>query len=504
MAATRTLPVTELVEVQTSISAPEQSPEQHPNQILICTASVPLVSIADGVKQYNNLDEVGVDYGTISDVYNKVKIMLSQSPNIFSGNGELLIAPIKNAGHATRKRITAAIIAQPQIDAFKLISNGCITIAINDVDYLVSGIDYRNVISIDEVIARTVEALRGVCYCTRGNADQAVFESPMYGTSNFELKSTLTPPQGSTDVGNAEYFDFAAGVATAGVNSVGDKIDTVIASLIDKVKFYTIVTDQKLEPAEVIRVAEYIQTFASGSQPRIFAYAFAETTTPTEITAGQLFATRMQYQWEGTEDMPFAYIGKLCSVNFNIANSAARCFPHGKQLASVGTSQVSLADRERITASGCDGYFSIGTIPTLFASGTNGGYFDELYRTNFLALKLQQEFATLIQSEEPLFNNPQGYARVLATGARVLIMADRCGMVKHGDSWEGIPVGVPPSKEADFRNAMRRQGWFITMPPFATQNPTDAAKRLSPPVNTFVILVGGVNKIIVNSGVKFS
>jgi len=70
------------------------------NNLLIVTKEIPVsseVAAADyGV--YRNANDVGIDWGTDSVVYTLAQLIFSQSPNILTGGGELIIQQIATSG----------------------------------------------------------------------------------------------------------------------------------------------------------------------------------------------------------------------------------------------------------------------------------------------------------------------------------------------------------------------------------------------------------------------
>lgn len=83
--------------VNSTISAGETSLGQYnTNAVLYLTTAEPLESLGGDWKIYKNPRDVGTDYGTTSTVYEDAVIFFGQSPNVISGNGYLIVAPLES------------------------------------------------------------------------------------------------------------------------------------------------------------------------------------------------------------------------------------------------------------------------------------------------------------------------------------------------------------------------------------------------------------------------
>ena len=81
--------------VNSTISAGETVLGQYnTNAVLYLTTAAPVVALNGSWKIYKNSKEVGTDYGTTSTVYKDAVVFFGQSPNVLSGNGYLIVAPL--------------------------------------------------------------------------------------------------------------------------------------------------------------------------------------------------------------------------------------------------------------------------------------------------------------------------------------------------------------------------------------------------------------------------
>lgn len=71
------------------------------NNLLIVTSETPVESLTNGYGLYLNTASVAADWGTGSEVYDQAVAIFSQAPNITTGNGILIIAPLLSDSDST-------------------------------------------------------------------------------------------------------------------------------------------------------------------------------------------------------------------------------------------------------------------------------------------------------------------------------------------------------------------------------------------------------------------
>lgn len=104
------------------------------NNLLILTKEVPLIAPANGFfSTYRSPADVATDWGTASEAYQMAVLIFSQTPNILSGDGELIIAP-QGAGVTLADAITAML---PKIFFGGVLSAGY---SANDAEFQAAGV----------------------------------------------------------------------------------------------------------------------------------------------------------------------------------------------------------------------------------------------------------------------------------------------------------------------------------------------------------------------------
>lgn len=77
------------------------------NNLAIFTQEVPVVTLTAGYGIYLNAASVATDWGTTSETYQQAAAIFSQSPNILTGGGQLIIVPFLSSSNLTAIMTTA-------------------------------------------------------------------------------------------------------------------------------------------------------------------------------------------------------------------------------------------------------------------------------------------------------------------------------------------------------------------------------------------------------------
>jgi len=83
------------------------------NNLLYITKEAPLSPLTDGYAVYLSPSAVGTAFGTTSETYYAALAVFSQSPNILTGGGSLIVYPIASTGVTLAQGITAALGLAP-------------------------------------------------------------------------------------------------------------------------------------------------------------------------------------------------------------------------------------------------------------------------------------------------------------------------------------------------------------------------------------------------------
>ncbi|MEE0061550.1 MAG: DUF3383 family protein [Acutalibacteraceae bacterium] len=96
-----------MVDIVNIINVSEQTPTRtlgfyNVNNVMVFTDETPVADFGtDTFRAYTNLSDAVTDWGTDSDVAGVVKAMLSQSPSLLAGGGQVLVAPYNQDSEST-------------------------------------------------------------------------------------------------------------------------------------------------------------------------------------------------------------------------------------------------------------------------------------------------------------------------------------------------------------------------------------------------------------------
>ena len=107
------IPIQNFVQVNIR-QTPTLLSEINANNLLLITTETP--SNIDTYRTYLNARQVGLDYGTNSETYALASVIFSQSPNILTGNGKLIVAPYTSATSATINALRLAFQTQKLLE----------------------------------------------------------------------------------------------------------------------------------------------------------------------------------------------------------------------------------------------------------------------------------------------------------------------------------------------------------------------------------------------------
>lgn len=332
------------------------------------------------------LDPVGVanDFGSSSDTYRLANQVFSQSPNILSGGGRLVVIPREQSAPAS----AATILSSSYVDLTKLTATDYKLHAKVDggtaADIAVGSIDSTSLATALASLNNAAMDTAGLEFSITGSVTAAfiTLKSQTTGaTSGIEIGTAST----GTDLAVPLYLSGVASGAAAGLETLKDAILRTYGSI---AYFGVISNDYPTVDASILELARTVQTMdkllflasaTSGNIAGIF----------TTIKNAALSHTRCLYYSTALSDAldyMASYAGRGLSINFDGSNTVHTM--NGKQL--VGIEADSGLTQTIVTAcgnAGVDVYGNFGVARTL-TSGENM-FFDQIYTRLAFKLRLQ-------------------------------------------------------------------------------------------------------------------
>jgi len=456
------------------------------NSLMLCSHETP--SNVDSYRIYTDLSSVGTDYGTTSVTYSMANAIFSQSPNIISGTGRLVIAPMENATSATAGKYVSTDISSnlPAIQAvpdgdIEIVVDGSIVIPLTDLNFTVAA-------GFAEA-AKVIEKRIGYVASVTATSTGIDISSKTVGATSSIAVNQLTGGTG-TDLSVAGLLNVAAGTSTAGTDSTGETLTDAVARLNNLVQFVGFMTTQHLEDAAISAVSFtdkiFLHHLASSSN-----YAGIATT----IKDANKTQVRLISSLSGLDEarlLKAAYASRAFSVL--LSGTGTTLTMNAKSLIGVNadTYMTETLATQAIDA-GVDILPSVDNrITKTLTSGANG-YFDDVY--NELAFKLDLQVATfnvLATSNNKVPQTEVGMTVLVNAINRVLNQYVTNGYIGVGNSWNGATFGNPE----DFLRLITEQGYYVYYIPVAQQSQVDRDARKAPIIQIALKTAGAIHKVI--------
>lgn len=481
------LPITNIINV-TITNTPQGLSEKNVNSLAIFTHE-PSASL-DPYTVYVSANQVAVDYGTNSLTAKMANAVFSQTPNIRSGNGRLVIIPMQGAVSALPGDFTSANISA-NLASLLAVDSGDIRVTINGVNYDLTGLDFTNAEDFEDIatilqgrlVAATVEAFE-----ESGNSGIKITSKKTGATSTVALAAV--PGGSGTALNGSGYFNAAGGTSASGTDSSGETINDAIARMDGSVGFVPVMTTLSLEDNALEDVSDYIQGL-----DKMFHYASANIQDiagiGTTIQQSGNRKTRFKVYTKSIEDaklMNAAYAGRAHSVNFS--GSLTSQTMNMKQLATItpddGITQTIYGQAE---IAGVDLYVSYDGVPSVFSTGGND-FFDNPYSD--LALKFALEtagFNFLRQTNTKVPQTEQGMNGLKSAYSLVCERFIRNGCMAPGSWTTSETFGDPEI----FRNNILTKGYYVYSLPIILQSSVEREDRIAPLVQIAIKRAGAIH-----------
>ncbi|MCK4782529.1 MAG: DUF3383 family protein [Desulfobacteraceae bacterium] len=469
------------------------------NSIGLLTDEAPSPAFADDFKIYYSPDGVATDFGSTSETYDQAVAIFSQSPNILTGGGYLVIFPLEILGADSAG--TMLTLAPGTLADFKAVTSGGFDISIDSAAQNILTLDFSGAADFDAVATIIQAALNSavvgtLCvYDATANDSEGGFliTSPTTGVASKISK--LTSPATGTDISGVDYMNGAGNVRIIDGQATGVTEDLVTAIIRTKALQYYFGILATTEPSvtDSFNLATYVQT-----QDMLLFLPRDNTaeilTIFKLIQEATLTHTRCLLYTTGAEEarkMGGAYDSRLFGINFTGSNTMATM--NLKTLAGItpDTGAVSEDINTKAKLYGFDIYVSIAGDSAVLSYGANS-YSDEIYGQLWFKLGIQvagfnylKTTNTKIPQTEPGMDGLKGsYANVCEQGITN-------GYIAAGLEWTSPTTFGNPD---DLRRNIRDKGYYIYSQPIAQQSVADRAARKAPLVQIAIKQAGAIHK----------
>lgn len=464
------------------------------NSLLLLTQDAPGNGETFGI--YVAPSQAGGNYDTGSVTMQMVNNVFAQTPNILSGGGRLIIAPMQGAVSATPGNFATPNISA-NLAGIIAVTNGSLNVSVNEVEQSLTGLNFTSCTTFANIAAVFNNVLVD-CICS-AVANGLVFTSNKVGTDS---QVAITAGSGGTDLNGTAFLHGATGTPTDGSASSGETVAQAVTRLKGIVGFVGVMSSVDLEDTVASATAAFIQ-----AQDMFFFSHFGSTQDITGISAtiqqASQTKTRCLVYTQGMAAANLykaAYAGRACSVDFT--GSLTSQTMNLKTLANVlpdpGITQTLFdeAGASEATGTGCDLYVSFDGDPSVSSNGAND-YFDNVYSD--LAAKFALQVAGynfLKQTNTKIPQTEPGMDGLKDAYRKVCNQFVTNGCWAPGSWLSSETFGDPTI----FNNNITAKGFYIFSQPVATQSSSDRDNRIAPLVQIAAKRAGAIHSgsVLVN------
>lgn len=439
--------------------------------------------------------QVAEIYGTNSVAAAMANAVFSQSPNILSGSGQLVMIPLIDSVSATSGNFVTPNISA-NLATLIAVTAGDIKITVDGVAYNITNLNFTNCATLID-IAAVIQA-KIINATITANATIITIRSKKAGATSTVTIATYAG--GGTDLYGATYLHGATGTSTGGADSTGETIPEAIARTSGQVFYAMVISDLVLEDDAIEDTAAAIQAldmmyFNSVSSTADIAGIGTTIQQATETKTRILLYTPGLAQANLEKA---AYVGRGCSVDFSGSNTASTMML--KTLATITPDLgISLTNYEAAKVAGVDLFVSFYGVPGVLSTGGND-YFDNQYAN--LALKFALEtagFNYLAQTNTKVPQTEPGMNGLKAAYAAVMERFVVNGTLAPGE-WNSSETFGDPQL---FRANITQKGYYIFSTPVAQQSSDSRNLREAPLVQIACKRAGAIQSsdviVIVNA-----
>lgn len=480
-----TLDIANVVNVSIS-SVPQGLSEVNMNSVCFFTNETP--DNLDQFRTYLNARDVATDYGTSSETYAMAGALFAQTPNLLSGGGRLVIAPLEASVSATQGNWHTANISA-NLAALIAVTSGKIRVTVNGVNSDLTGLNFSSCTTLANIATILQRKLPDLFVTASSTA--LTFTSKKVGADSTVIVAQLSSGAG-TDLSASGLLNTAAGTEADGDDSTGETIIEALARVSPLIQFVGFFTNLQVEDAIYLDTANAVQAL-----DKLWVNATASISdidgVCSDIGAAGDVKTKCLVYTKGLDLanlMCAAYVGRAFSVNFSGSNTFLTM--NLKALATIlpddGITQT-VYDAAKLA--GVDTYdnFGIGAV-TSTKYMASGLYFDEIYANLWLKFSLQiagfnylaSTSGRVPQTEAGMDGLASAYIKILQQGLTV-------GVIGAGLEWNSSETFGDPEA---LHQSVTAVGYYVYWQPIAQQSQPDRAARLAPVVQMAIKRAGAI------------
>jgi len=457
--------------------------------LALITHSNPVVPNFGDYRVYLSPEGVAKDFGAGSSVAKRANAVFSQSPNITSGGGYLIVIPLLGNADAA-----PAVINLSSRNLSDLPTELVMSFSVNGETKTIqvfkeNALDASTLRNFEASFNKLLNAI-GVQADLSGSLASANIRFSTVGVGgNRSLNIIATP---NPTVGDLAVLLGAVGQSATGADNGEEQFKEAILRAMEKVYFFGVMFDEIVdERYSESRFKEVAQLMQGLKKLSFTATNIRDRVTDNfqAIADGGFTHTRCLFHGGSPEDaLTFmaAYASRAMSVNYNAENSALTM--NLKSLSGVDKDDIDQTFYGTLQTAGTDFYANFG-VSKVISNGANK-FCDDVMNLLALELSIQVDlFNTLGTAPTKIKQTEEGMNFVKSNLRQVLEKFVRAGVLAPGE-WNGSETYGNAEKH---KASIRQLGYWIYSLPIARQSQADRSKRVAPALQVAVKFAGALH-----------
>lgn len=465
------------------------------------------INTANRYELYRTAADVAADFGTDSDMYAHAAAFFGTTPNPINAGGVFVAGYWRGATEAVAA--TAAVLTGAQlvevtvISQLQAISDGSFDIDVDGVTVNVTGLDFRTVTTLADVVTMLDDVATGIVGATVTLSDDDRIVVTSNTTGALSLITVASAGAAGTFVGTLlGLADGTGATVTQGAAAANLAVETqveAITALKALVNVKGVVFIDSAIDADRVLLAEWAQANNTLIYD-VFNTAANLTIDPTNVVWAIKLASltnyRMLYSAANNRRLATSYMARAHVVNFNAERSALTM--HLKTL-SVAAEDYTEAQIAAAKAVGLDLYTTIKDVPVVLTSGAND-FVDNRYNLIAFIDAVQTDMYNLLKATSTKIpQTKRGVNQLIDQGEKTTRGFVRAGVFAPG-TWSSPDFF---GDQDTFLRNISENGFYWLAGELADQPQADRAARKSPVLQAAVKNAGAIHSvdIIINFNV---
>jgi hypothetical protein len=482
------LPISRLISVGVSLSAAAAQAANTSTLLILGTSTV--IDLTTRVRTYTTISEVAADFGTSAPEYLAAVLWFEQNPQPTT----LKIGRWANAP-ASGQLIGGVLSASQQASLVAAaVTTGSFDITIGGTPQTVTGISFAAGASMSAVAAAitTAASADGFTCAWSQSTQQFIFTTTATGAS--ASASFLSAASSGANLSTA----LGGTAATGAYLAAGQAAETALAAvtLFDQQfgqQWYAVTVLQAADADHEV-IAPYIEASANfhyyGITTQEAAVLSAGSTTDIAYIMAQGKYTRTGVQYSSTNTYAVvSLLGRILTTNYTGNNTTITLFY--KQEPGITAETLTESQIDVLESKNCNVFVNYSNTSAIIEPGvsSSGDFIDTVMGAAAFAIAVQTALYNTLYTSTTKIPQTDGGMNILGNS----ILAVCAQFVANGlfapGTWQNTPLPGMPS------NLYLQNGYYLYIPPIASQSQASRAARQSVPFQLACKLAGAVHTV---------